>query len=76
MIRPNEVPKVQHSIEATQEIAIECYFDEHLKQGTTRIRKTRSGWSLIIIQRVLDKYRANGWRVTDTGGAYEFEAAA
>ena len=72
MIRPNEVPKQQRE---PDDARIEAFFDKNLSQGVTRIGHTRSGWDMRALERVLDKYRANGWRVTDTGAAYVFEPA-
>ena len=76
MIKPSEVPQPKEDPRHDAERAtIEKYFDDALSHGTTRIGLPRSGWLMSNVSAVLDKYRANGWKVTDTGAAYVFEAA-
>jgi hypothetical protein len=70
MITPNQVPLTQPK---NHEAEIEEYFDQKLMAGERTIGLPRSGWSVFVLQRVLDKYRENGWKVTDTGLGFRFE---
>jgi hypothetical protein len=73
MIQPHQVPQKQ---EPSREAEIEKFFDKELMAGRTEIGMPRSGWSVGDVNRVLDKYRANGWKVTDLGIVFRFEPAS
>lgn len=69
MIRPDQAGK---TVASSDQAAIERYFDKHLARGVFTIGRTRSGWNASDIAAVLDKYRAEGWKVQDTGMEYIF----